>query len=258
MRKLALLAQLLIIMALAGCDNSSVTQLKQTIQDQQTTITNLQQQLDAAQEGAIEGVAAAQSNVNWAFVYHHAGPLRLLPMWNDDAIALGDDISDKPLKENTKNGTVTISPALQPSVVAYVALLTLWAVILGALAAIATSSRMIWINIGGSRWARRLKELQLEVAAQEEARAPIADLDAEIRIKQQKLAQAQAELRDVQLQTARERKELDATSRRKTNLTQEIERDKASVLEAFRKDLREQQARDRRTGDAIDKGLADL
>lgn len=240
---------------LTGCDNPSVTQLKNKVQDLQTQIIDLQGELDAAHAGAIQNVAEAQSEVNLAFAYQWSGPLQWLPIWNKSAIKQGITLVGTAPKQTIAGSTMTLAPVLQPNWAGY----GLLAVILASLLAVPCSAgAIIWLILTKGRWARHIQGLKREAESRKAALQPIADVRQEIDAAKMELAQnrdaiaqARSNLNDIQ-------KKIDALTRRKDNLAKEIERAKADALAAYRKELEDQMNKAKRAGDAIDKGLEGL
>lgn len=255
MHKKWFLAAILAAIVLTGCDNPSVTQLKNQVQHLQTQVAKLQEQLDAAHAGAVQNVAEAQSEVNLAFAYQWSGPLQWLPIWNQSAIQQGFTLINTAPKQTIAGGTMTLGPVLQPNWAGY----GLLAVILAGLLAVPCSAgAIIWLIITNSRWARRIQGLKREAESRKAALQPLTEIRQEIDAAKVELAQSRNAIAQARSDANHIQKKVDALTRRKDNLAKEIEHAKADALAAYRKELEDQMNKAKRAGDAIDKGLEGL
>jgi len=171
-------AMLAAMILLAGCDDDNSQQLKD--------------QLAACEQGSAKLVAQAQSEVNLAFAYSLAGPLKYLPIWPASAVQQGQSLTNTVPAQEIKQPdgtrkTVDVAPALQPDWGGYALVGTLWA---GLAAVLGAGFGAAWLM-----FIRLVRPAQSEV---DEALKLIGEADASLQAKRE--AQERVEVAITQAQ----------------------------------------------------------
>jgi uncharacterized protein HemX len=248
-RLLPLIAVFLLLSGLlSGCGNADTDGLKATIAQQSQEIAQLKERLEAESLQA----KALQSAVNQATVYKWAGPLRWLPIWDDVELQVGQEVREK--------------RGWAPDWRAWALLGTLYIVAVGAVGA------AVGAGIGALRrvqesdlLADKIRAQKEEIRAQEAALRKgqtqlerLRRLEEEVEAAREELHETTRQIEEDERRRAKVREEVQALEQRKRNLSSEIEREKARVLEEYRKQIEREQRAAQKAAEKINKSLDDL
>ncbi|MGC9164061.1 MAG: hypothetical protein ACP5F9_11020, partial [Thiomonas sp.] len=239
---------------LAGCDDPSKVQLEKQVQDQQQQIADLTSKLNAAISGEQKEIAQAQTMVNLAFAYEWSGPAQILPVWNTEAVEQGRMLMKTPPKQQKGKDTL-ITPSFQPDWAGYGLLTVIWAGMIAVLGAFAAA---FWVVAQRLQRLQQLRRIEAEIMSKRSERQRLASIHHELEDARRALEDALAREKEAQAKTEALQAKIAELKQRKASLQQEIEREKAKVLEAFRHQIQEQHARSQQIAKDIDKGLEDL
>jgi DNA repair exonuclease SbcCD ATPase subunit len=239
-RLLPLLLSGLLLLFLSGCGENTDL-LKAKISDQQREIAQLKEANESLEKESTRA-RVWQGDVNLAFVYEFAGPLRWLPVWDKLALQL-------------KTGQEIMKAGMPPDWHAWVILGALYIAAAGVIGA--GVGVMLWVR-ESERLKDKLRDLQEQLREGQQQLERLRRSEKEVAAAREELHETRRQIEDDERRRAQVREEVQALEQRKQNLSSEIEREKARALEEYWEQREREQRAVQEAAEKIAKALDDL